>query len=101
MTDNLDKIIDECIDRINRGESVTACLTDYPEYSEELLREDVFEYPVSFNGKLRFRIELPLSMEEDEIRNLVISHESAQKWLDGGDPRKIIIVRGKIINVVV
>jgi len=64
-------------------------------------KEDVFEYPVSFNGKLRFKMELPLSMPDDEIRTAVISHESAQKWLKDGNPRKIIIVRGRIINVVV
>ena len=73
----------------------------YPEYDEEYLKENVFEYPVSFNGKLRFKLKLPLSMPDDEIRTEVISHESAQKWLKDGDPRKIIIVRGRIINVVV
>ena len=73
----------------------------YPEYDEDLLKEDVFEYPVSFNGKLRFKIELPLSMPEDEIRATVIGHETAQKWLKDGQTKKIIIVRGRIINVVV
>ncbi|MCK4749760.1 MAG: hypothetical protein KAT15_22045, partial [Bacteroidales bacterium] len=72
----------------------------YPEFDEELLKEDVFEYPVSFNGKLRFRLELPLSMPEDDIREAVITHETAQKWLSGGEPVKIIIVKGRIINVV-
>jgi leucyl-tRNA synthetase len=73
----------------------------YPEYDEDILKEETYEYPVSFNGKLRFKLELPLSMSDDEIRTLVTSHESAQKWLNDGNPRKIIIVRGRIINVVV
>ena len=73
----------------------------YPQYDEEYLKENIFEYPVSFNGKLRFKLKLPLSMPDDEIRTEVITHESAQKWLKDGDPRKIIIVRGRIINVVV
>ncbi len=74
---------------------------DYPEYNEEYLKEDVFEYPVSFNGKLRFRIELPLSMPDDEMRKAVINHVSAGKWIKDGPPKRIIIVRGRIINVVV
>jgi len=72
----------------------------YPEFDEELLKEDEFEYPVSFNAKLRFKLELPLSMQEDDLREAVINHEIAQKWLKGGVPRKIIIVKGRIINVV-
>ncbi|MCK4746011.1 MAG: hypothetical protein KAT15_03210 [Bacteroidales bacterium] len=61
----------------------------------------MFEYPVSFNGKLRFKLELPLSTSEEEIKQLVVEHESARKWLNGGEPKKIIVVKGRIINVVV
>jgi leucyl-tRNA synthetase len=73
----------------------------FPEFSDEFLKEDVFEYPVSFNGKLRFRLELPLDLPDDEVKQRVLEHESAQKWLNDGPPKKIIIVKGKIINVVV
>ena len=73
----------------------------WPEYSEEYLVEDVFEYPVSFNGKLRFKIELPLSMEKTEVEKEVLAHESAQKWLSGGAAKKVIVVPGKIVNVVI
>lgn len=73
----------------------------FPDYNEEFLKEDVFEYPVSFNGKLRFKLELPLSTSEEEIKQLVVEHESARKWLNGGEPKKIIVVKGRIINVVV
>ncbi|HEC43531.1 MAG TPA: leucine--tRNA ligase [Bacteroides sp.] len=73
----------------------------FPEYKEELLKEDMYEYPVSFNGKLRFKLELPADMPVEEIEKLVVEHESARKWLNGGPPKKIIVVKGKIINVVV
>ena len=73
----------------------------FPRFDEKYLVEDEFEYPVSFNGKTRFKIKLPLEMQESEIRNLVISHEMSQKWLEDREVRKIIIVPGKIINIVV
>ena len=83
------------------GEPPTIANQPFPEYNEEYLKEDVFEYPVSFNGKLRFKLELPLSMPEDEIRQQVLDHESAAKWLNGGEPKKIIVVKGRIINIVI
>jgi leucyl-tRNA synthetase len=73
----------------------------FPEYNEEYLKEDVFEYPVSFNGKLRFKLELPLSLPEEAVKQQVLEHESAAKWLNGGKPIKIIVVKGRIINVVI
>jgi leucyl-tRNA synthetase len=73
----------------------------FPEYKEELLKEDMYEYPVSFNGKLRFKLELPADMPVEKIEKLVVEHESARKWLNGEPPKKIIVVKGKIINVVV
>ncbi|MFC2125075.1 leucine--tRNA ligase [Bacteroidota bacterium] len=81
--------------------STSVTLQKFPDYNEDLLREDVFEYPVSFNGKLRFKLELPLNMETEEIEKHVLEHESSRKWLNDGSPKKIIIVKGKIINVVV
>jgi leucyl-tRNA synthetase len=83
------------------GHVPSVAVQPFPDYSEELLKEDVFEYPVSFNGKLRFKLELPLDMQQEEIEKCVIEHESAQKWLAKGAPVKIIVVKGKIINVVV
>ena len=73
----------------------------FPEYEEKFLEEDNFEYPVSFNGKMRFKIELPLVIPKEEIERLVLEHEVAQKWLQGNAPKKIIIVPGKIINIVI
>jgi leucyl-tRNA synthetase len=83
------------------GHAPSVAVQPFPGYDEELLKEDVFEYPVSFNGKLRFKLELPIDLPQEEIEKCVIEHESAQKWLGGGAPSKIIVVKGKIINVVV
>ena len=83
------------------GEDPTIADQLFPQYNEEYLKEDIYEYPVSFNGKLRFKLELPLSMPEEEIRQQVLGHGSAAKWLDEREPKKIIIVKGRIINVVI
>lgn len=74
---------------------------DFPVYDEKYLFEENWEYPVSFNGKLRFKITLPLDITDKEIEEAVINDEKAQKWLRGEKPKKIIIVHKKIINVVV
>ncbi len=72
-----------------------------PAANEEYLVENEFEYPVSINGKMRLKILLPLDMDNTEIEKHVLAHEITAKWLEGKPPRKIIIVKGKIINLVV
>jgi len=74
---------------------------DFPEYDEEYIKENTFEYPVSFNGKLRFKLELPLDISKEEAEKAVLQAEGAQKWLAGKPPKKIIFVPKRIINVVV
>jgi len=66
-----------------------------------MLQEDSHEYPVMINGKLRFKIKLPLNMAEEEIKEQVLAHETAQKWTEGADPKRFIHVPKKIINIVV
>ncbi|MDE5423657.1 leucine--tRNA ligase [Ancylomarina sp. DW003] len=73
----------------------------FPVLNEAYLVEDVHSYPVSFNGKMRFLLELPLSLNKDEIEQAVMTCEQAQKWIDGKTPRKVIIVPKKIVNIVV
>ncbi len=82
------------------GEETTIVAAQWPEYDEKLLVEDSFKYPVSFNGKTRFTIELPREASQDEIRKAVLSADEAQKWLEGKTPKKVIIVPGRIINIV-
>ena len=83
------------------GHHTTLAYEFFPDYDEQYFVEDTFEYPVSFNGKLRFKIALPVSMPDDEIEAAVLGHESAGKWIEGKQVRKVIIVQGKIVNIVV
>jgi leucyl-tRNA synthetase len=73
----------------------------WPAFNPNYLVENTFEYPVSFNGKLRFKMELPLDMSIPEIEKAVLQNEKAEKWLSGKIPKKVIIVPGKIVNVVI
>ncbi len=83
------------------GNENTLAYEPWPIADESLLIENTHEYPVSFNGKMRFKLELPLDMPKEEIEKQVKEHELAQKWLEGKSVRKMIIVPKKIINVVV
>jgi leucyl-tRNA synthetase len=73
----------------------------WPEVNKEFLREDTFEYPVSVNGKLRFKIVLSVNAEVEEIKKAVLFDERAQKWIEGKEIIKVIIVLKKIANIVV
>ncbi len=72
----------------------------FPVFNNQYLVEDSKEYPVSFNGKMRFKIELPLSLTKDEIETAVMAHEKTQHYLQGRTPKKVIVVPGKIVNIV-
>ncbi len=85
----------------NLGKTTTVCDAQWPEFEAKHLIESTFTYPVSFNGKKRFELEMPIDAASDVIEQAVKNHRSAQKWLDGKTMRKIIIVPNKIINVVV
>jgi leucyl-tRNA synthetase len=76
-------------------------VAEWPQLDESYLQEDSFEYPVMINGKLRFKIDLPLGMEADEIQQRVLAHETAVKWTSGKKPKRFIHVPNKIINIVV
>jgi leucyl-tRNA synthetase len=73
----------------------------YPEFNPDYLVESDYEYPVSFNGKMRFKVSLPLSLSIEEIQAAILSQAETVKWLEGKAPKKIIIVPGKIVNVVI
>lgn len=72
----------------------------FPEFVASYLVEDAKEYPVSFNGKMRFKIELPLDLSVEEIEKLILADERTQAQLQGREPKKLIVVPGKIINIV-
>ncbi len=73
----------------------------YPTFDEKYLEESAFEYPVMVNGKLRFKQEYPLSATAAQIEASIVKAEAAQKWLAGKTPKKVIVVPGKIINLVI
>jgi len=75
--------------------------SDFPVADESFLKEDTYEYPVSFNGKLRFKLLLSLDLQSDAIERAVNEDPQSRKWIEGKQIKKIIIVPGKIINVVV
>ncbi|WP_289038467.1 class I tRNA ligase family protein [uncultured Zobellia sp.] len=72
----------------------------FPKFEEKYLVESSKEYPVSFNGKMRFKLELPLDLSKDEIEAAVMAHEKTQQQLQGRTPKKVIVVPGKIVNIV-
>ena len=74
--------------------------TPYPVYEEHYLIESSKEYPISFNGKMRFTKKLPLSLSPKEIENEVLADDRTQQQLDGRTPKKVIVVPGKIVNIV-
>lgn len=73
----------------------------YPVFDEQFLKESDFEYPVSFNGKLRFKVSLSLELTPKEIEEHVLNMPEAQKYLEGKTPKKTIIVPGRIVNFVI
>lgn len=83
------------------GHTESIANAPYPAYNEEYLKENDHEYPVSINGKMRTKLSFPADMSKDDIAAEVMKNEVVQKWLDGKEPKKVIVVPKKIVNVVV
>ncbi len=92
-------ITEELWERLGNTESITKAT--WPAFNEKHLIESNFSYPVSFNGKMRFMLELPIDMGKDDIEKALFAHEKTAGYLDGKDPKKVIVVPKRIINVVV
>lgn len=73
----------------------------WPKFEEKYLVESNIEYPVSFNGKMRFKLQVPADLGKDEVEKLVLENEQSSKYLEGKSPKKVIVVPGRIVNVVV
>lgn len=82
------------------GEESSVVMATWPECNEAYLVEDSVKYPVSFNGKTRFTLEFPTTATPAEIQEAVLKAEEAQKWLECKTPKKVIVVPGRIINIV-
>jgi leucyl-tRNA synthetase len=83
------------------NEAGTLSYTAFPTFKPEYLVEDEFAYPVSINGKMKMNLNLSLTLAQPEVESILLADEQFLKFLDGKAPKKIIFVKGKIINVVV
>jgi leucyl-tRNA synthetase len=91
-------IAEELWQRLGHSESIARA--PFPSFDLSYLVESEKEYPVSFNGKLRFKLTLPADLSKEAIEQAVMSHEKTIQQLAGSAPKKVIIVPGKIINIV-
>jgi leucyl-tRNA synthetase len=83
------------------GHDKSVTQANWPIFNPAHLIESTFSYPVSFNGKMRFTLELPLDLDKDAIEKAVLNHELSAKYLEGKAPKKVIVVPGRIVNMVV
>lgn len=91
-------IAEELWEKLGHKESIA--FAAFPEFNEAHLVEDNFNYPISFNGKMRFNLELAANLSVQEIEKLVMEAEQTHKYLEGKQPKKVIIVPKKIVNIV-
>ena len=83
------------------GHDTTVCDAQWPTWNEDYLKESLVKYAVSFNGKARYTIEVPADADEEEVKRLALADAGAERWLAGKEPRKVIFVKGKLVNIVV
>jgi len=82
------------------GHQTSVCDASFPVFDEKYLVENSVKYPISFNGKVRFTMEMPAAMTKEEVEKTALSDEQTQKFLAGATPKKVIVVPGKIVNIV-
>ncbi|MFZ5972666.1 MAG: leucine--tRNA ligase [Bacteroidota bacterium] len=92
-------IAEELWEKLGHPESILHA--SYPAFDEQYLTESSFNYPISINGKVRAQMQFALDMPKEDIEKLVLASEIVQKWSEGKPPKKVIVVPGKIVNVVV
>jgi len=83
------------------GHEGSVCDAEWPAYDPQMLVQESVTYPVSFNGKMRFTLELPADTTQEEALAAVKADAVGRKWLEGKEPKKVIFVKGKIINIVI
>lgn len=83
------------------GNTTSVHKSSFPIFNAEFLVEDSFSYPISVNGKHRMNIEMSLTLSQPEVEQIVLADADVQKWLEGKTPKKIIFVKGKIVNMVI
>lgn len=83
------------------GRDTTICDAQWPVCNEEYLKESTVTYPVSFNGKVRYNISMAADASREDVEKAALENEGAAKWTDGKTVKKVIVVPGKIVNIVV
>lgn len=73
---------------------------NFPIYDEKYTTDDTCTYAISFNGKTRFTLDIDIAADEATVKNIVLEHPQSQKWLEGKEPKRVIVVKGKIVNIV-
>jgi leucyl-tRNA synthetase len=91
-------LAEELWEQLGHRESISHAA--FPEVNPGFLTVNTFEYPVSFNGKLRFKLTLPVNMKAEDVEKAVLGAGESEKWLLGKPPRKVIVVPNKIVNIV-
>ena len=91
-------IAEELWSQLGHNESISTA--PFPTFDASYLVESSKNYPISFNGKMRFTMELPMDLSKDDIEAAVMAHEKTIAQLDGRTPKKVIVVPGKIVNIV-
>ncbi len=79
----------------------TLSYAEFPKFNPEFLVEDAFSYPISINGKTKTNLNIPLDLDMKEVETMVLADENVQKYLAGQTPKKVIVVKGRIVNMVV
>lgn len=82
------------------GNTGSVCDAQWPSYDEKFLVESSVKYPISFNGKVRFTLELPADMDKADVEKTALANDQTIKLLDGKPTKKVIVVPGKIVNIV-
>jgi leucyl-tRNA synthetase len=91
-------IAEELWEKLGHTESILTA--SFPKYDEQYLVESTFSYPISINGKVRAQMEFALDMPKEDIEKIVLASDIVQKWTEGKPPKKMIVVPGRIVNVV-
>ena len=92
-------IAEELWEKLGNSSSVTQAAL--PTFDPAHLQEDAITYPVSFNGKMRFKLELDANFGKEEVEAAVMAHEKTAQYLEGKAPKRVIVVPKKIVDVVV
>jgi leucyl-tRNA synthetase len=90
---------EELWEKLGKSESIT--LANWPKFDEKYLKEDAFTYSISFNGKMRFTLELSADLSKEDIEKEVMSLDKTKQYLEGKNPKRVIIVPKKIVNIVI